>query len=136
MKTFTLDVITPEQTVFEGIVTSLTVPATDGSLGVLANHAALLTPIEIGDVRATLEDGSELHMMVSDGFLEVENNHAHLLVEIGEREDQIDEERARKAEERARKRLEDRRSEGLDVLRAESALRRALVRLKIRRHGK
>ena len=134
MKTFTLEVITPEQTVFDGEITSLVVPAAGGDLGVWANHAALLTPIETGDVKVTLEGGGELHKMVSDGFLEVEHNHAHLLVEIGERADQIDTDRALRAEERARKRLHDERAvAGMDIARAEAALRRALTRQKISR---
>ena len=134
MKTFTLEVITPEQGVYEGPVVSLTVPAEGGSLGVLPNHAALLTPVAIGEVQIVEENGEELHLMVSDGFLEVENNRARLLVEVGERADDINEERAQKAEKRARQRLKESHSDSeFDLARAEAALRRALMRQRIRR---
>ena len=133
MKKFHLDVITPEKTVFDGDIVSLVVPAEGGSLGVLANHAPLITPVEIGDAKAVDADGKEVWFLLTDGFLEVESNHARLLVAVAERGEDIDEARAHEAESRARERLKKRSQTDFDLARAEAALRKAMIRQKIKR---
>jgi len=132
MKTFELEVITPERQVYKGAVRSLVVPAEGGSLGVLAHHAPLLCPIEIGEAKLVDEGGETLFFMVSPGFLEVEHQHARLLLEAAERAGEIDEERAERARERAQKRLQEASRGQIDLVRARMALLRATVRLKIR----
>lgn len=133
MTAFQLEVITPERTVYEGRVTSLVVQAEDGSLGVLGNHAPLLTCLDIGVATLREEAGGELQMMLGGGFLEVARNQARVLAEVGERADEIDEERARRAEERARARLKEHGDDDFDLARAEASLRRATTRMKLKR---
>ena len=137
MPAFQLEVITPDRTVFAGEVTSLVAPAAEGYLGVLANHAPLITSLGVGEARATAADGAEIFFAVTGGFLQVCDNRAILLADAAEHADQIDVARA----EEARRRAEQERStltrgEPLYAA-AEAALRRALNRLRVaREHGR
>jgi hypothetical protein len=58
MAELTLTILTPEREIFSGRVASLTAPATKGSMGVLPGHAALMTSLETGVVKAVGVDGS------------------------------------------------------------------------------
>ena len=51
MKTFELEIITPEKAIFKGTVSSIVVPATDGKIGILANHAKLIASLDPGPVK-------------------------------------------------------------------------------------
>lgn len=122
-----LEVVTPERKVLSEDIQSLVVPATEGYLGVLPNHAPLIAGLQIGIVRYK-KDNEEKRMSISGGFLEVSKNKATIVAKTAELSEEIDVERAKRAKERAEKRLKSR--EDIDVLRAELALRRALARLK------
>lgn len=129
MKPFQLEIITPERTVLRVDVTSIVAPAATGKIGVLANHAPLVASLDAGPLKVTMADGSTRIFALGGGFLEVAANEARILADSGEPADEIDEERARKAEERARRRLKE-RAQDLDLARAEAALSRAVARTK------
>jgi F-type H+-transporting ATPase subunit epsilon len=131
MKTLKLKILTPEGPVFDGNVRSVVAPATKGSMGVLPGHANLVTSLETGVVKAEFEDGSTHYFMVSGGFLEVSKDEVRILAEVGEEDAAIDVARATEAAERAKQRLRDRRAPDFDLARAEAALARALVRVKV-----
>ena len=78
---FKIDIITPEETYFSGEAASLLVPGIDGYLGVLVDHAPLVTPLGKGRVELRMPDRSKKVFAVEGGFLEVASNHATLLVE-------------------------------------------------------
>ena len=99
-----------------------------GNTGVLYNHAPLLTVLEPG-VITYKKDNTEGKLAVSNGFLELKNNIAEILVSSAELPEEIDTARAEAAAERARERLHD-KSKDIDHARAEAALKRALARLK------
>ncbi len=130
MKVFRLEVITPERTVFDGDVQSVTLPAEDGAMSVLAGHAPLVATLEIGPAKVVKADGTKSWLMLGDGFVEVTHNHVRVLADVGEPEDTIDLKRAEESERRARERLKSKAGD-LDLVRAEAALARALVRKKI-----
>jgi len=127
----TLRVITPDRIVLDTQVESVKVPAVDGSMGFLPRHAALVAALDIGQL-AWREGGKEHRLFVSGGFAEVRQDTVRVVSEAGERPEEIDVERARAAEKRARERLDQGRETGaqIDILRAELALRRAQVRLR------
>lgn len=79
MKEYSLRIITPTETVFEGNVESLIAPGGKGYLGVLANHAPLDTTIEPGKF-IIKQKGKEMRFIVGRGFLEVHHNHVTLVV--------------------------------------------------------
>ena len=81
---FQLSILTPEQTVFEGPVEYMQVPGTQGYLGVLAHHAALVTALAEGELKLRLSGGAEQQLRVSGGFFEVSNNRATVLADSAE----------------------------------------------------
>jgi F-type H+-transporting ATPase subunit epsilon len=129
-ETFHLSLLTPEQSLLEAEVVSLTAPGSEGYLGVLAHHAPLITALQPGRLEIRDADQKETVYAVSGGFLEVSENKATILADAVEIPGEIDVERARRALERARERLRD-TSGSIDVPRAEGALSRALNRLRV-----
>lgn len=128
MNTFSAQILTPEGTVFDGDITGMQVPGSEGSFEVKVNHAPILSTLDIGKVRIRHTDNPDEFFAISGGFLELNDNKLTLLAETAEAQDEIDVERAREAKERAEKRLDDPEEE-VDKKQAEKALRRAEVRL-------
>ena len=134
MPSLTLRVITPDKIALDSTVSSVTVPATDGQIGILPRHAPMIAALDTGLLRYTA-DGKKGALFVSGGFAEVRGETVRVVTEAGERPDEIDEARAKEAEKRARERIAaGKTAEGdpIDLLRAEAALRRALLRLSAR----
>ena len=80
MKSFALEIRTPAKALLMERVTSLTVPASDGSLGVLADHAPLAVSLTAGQVTYHLEEGDNGELAGNGGFLIVKNNQASILL--------------------------------------------------------
>ena len=106
----------------------------EGDLAILKNRAPITTPLKIGQVRIT-QDGEERIAAVVDGYISVMDNKATIVTEAAEWPDEIDVERAEEAKERAKKLL-DSKSDGLDSIRAELALKRAINRIQVSKHRK
>lgn len=133
MATLTLRVITPDRIVLDTPVSSVRLPGVDGDIGVLPRHAHMVAAVGVGPLRY-VEGGTEKALFVSEGFAEVRSNTLRVVCEAGERPEEIDVERAREAEKRARERMGRPKATGVepvDVLRAETALRRALMRQQV-----
>ncbi len=126
-----LEIITAEASLFEGDVDSLAAPGTEGQLGILPNHAALMAVLQPGELRYRV-GGGETSLVVSGGFIEVGGNRVMVLADAAEHVDEIDEARAEEAIARARARIEE-RTEDVDLERALASLRRAQVRLDVSR---
>lgn len=134
-KTFQLEVITPDRVVLsDNQIVSVVAPGSEGYLGMLANHAPLMTELTIGKLDFRRADGSEGAMAISGGFLEVFENKVSVLAESAELVEEIDIERAEQAKKRAEERLAAAGAE-LDATRARIALLRALNRLKTAQRG-
>jgi F-type H+-transporting ATPase subunit epsilon len=130
MGKLTLRVITPDRIVLDTQAEHVRVPAVDGAMGFLPRHAPLVAALDLG-VLSWREGGKEHALFVSGGFVEVKADTVRVVSEAGERPAEIDLARAKEAEQRARERLDQGRGAGggpVDLLRAELALRRALVR--------
>lgn len=131
MADFQLDIVTPEKRVYSGAVQRFQGPGTEGSFGVLARHAPLLTSVKTGQIAFLDEKGKARRMATSGGFVEVGNNQVTVLAETAEFAEEIDVARAQAARSRAQERLE-KQEEGVDVARTQAALARALNRLRVR----
>ncbi len=70
----TLKVISSEQILFEGKVTSVTLPGELGSFTVLKNHASIISVLSDGDVIFTDESGKREEVHVKGGIADVDNN--------------------------------------------------------------
>lgn len=76
-----ITVLTPDKKVFEGAITSVKVPGTDGEFQVLNNHAAIVSSLSNGKVKIRKADGSDMTFSIEKGFIEVLNNEISLLVQ-------------------------------------------------------
>ncbi len=79
--TFTLKIITPNETFYEGQVVSMMAPGAEGYLGILRNHAALVTTIEKGKLMFRDAEGKTQTFKVEGGFLEVFKNRVLVLTD-------------------------------------------------------
>jgi len=131
-RTFTLEIVTPDRVVTsDDEVVSLIVPGVSGYLGVMADHAPLMTELQIGEITVRRANGEELHIAASPGFMEVSGNKATILVSSAEKAEEIDIERAREAQQRAAERLAQIEKDTVDFARVESALKRAINRIRV-----
>lgn len=126
-----LQIITAERAVFSGQVDALVAPGISGQLGILPNHAPLMTVLQPGELMVRA-DGDESYLALSGGYLEVLGNRVTILADAAEDVDEIDEARAQEALERAQQRIASRESDA-DLQQAVSSLRRAQVRVSVSR---
>ena len=131
------EVVTQDKLLFEGPADIVVAPGTEGEMGILPNHAPLLTTLNYGILRIRYQ-GNETLFTIAGGILEVRPEIVTVLAEVGENLDQIDEQRAEEARERAEKMLEEGPPPDTDeYLRIQAALRRSTLRLEaIRRYRK
>jgi F-type H+-transporting ATPase subunit epsilon len=127
-RTFHLEIVTPDRALLSEEVVSIIAPGVEGYLGVLANHAPLVTELNVGVLRIRYPDDTEENVAVSGGFMEVANNRVLVLADAAERPQDIDIQRAKEALLRARRRLQD---PTMDRERARAALERAINRLRV-----
>ncbi len=104
---FQLSIVTPEKVIFDGEVVSLLVPGMEGYLGILSNHAPLITALQPGRIEFQDDQDKIQVFSVSGGFVEVSGNKATLLADTAEHCQEIDIDRAQTALERALKALQD-----------------------------
>lgn len=130
--TIKLEIVTPENVVYSEDINVLEAPAMDGLIGILPRHAPLVTGLKTGLLRIKKAE-ENVNISISDGFMEVKPEQINVVVRTAELPHEIDLERARFAKERAEKRL-DSDSKQVDFARAQSALERALARIKAVEH--
>ena len=131
MADLNVEIVTPDGIAFTGDLTACTAPGANGQFQILNGHAPYLANLQIGELKILDNDGQKI-MATSGGFLEVKDNIISIIVESAEFADDININRAKEAEKRARKRLEDKGD--IDIMRANLALLRSLNRLKVSSH--
>lgn len=135
--TLHVEVVTAERELYNGEADMVSAQGTEGRLGILPRHAALLTTLAPGEMTIKL-NGEEEPLFVSGGFLEVSNNTVSVLADTAEHAEEIDQARAEEARRRAEERLAQAES---DTDRAElnAALARSIARIHVaelaRRHS-
>lgn len=105
MKTFRLEIMTPERVFYRGESVSLIVPITDGMLGIMANREPVTASLARGEAYYTKPDGEKILFSLSGGMIDVENNMVKVLCEYALLPEEIDEERERREIENARSEL-------------------------------
>ena len=131
MSELNIEIVTPQGLKFSGNVDACTAPGIDGTFQILAGHASLLSMLNVGEIKFDFGDSTRF-MATSGGFLEVKSNKVTIMAETAEWAEDIEIERAREAERRARSRIEG--GEGEDIDRAQLALARALNRIQVSKH--
>lgn len=127
MSIMRLEIVTAEKIIYSDEVSSVVAPGTAGQLGILPNHAPLLTSLKPGELRILKED-KEVNIAVSGGFLEVLQNVVTVLADTAERAEDIDVERAQDALKRAQDKVNSSDSD-LDLERAIQSLKRSQARV-------
>jgi F-type H+-transporting ATPase subunit epsilon len=127
------EVVTAERVVFDDRVDMVVAPGIAGQLGILPHHAPLMTALTFGELVIHRKDQDDEFIAIGGGFLEIGPDHVTILADSAERADEIDEERAEAAQHRAQEVMAQKHREDVDLARAEAALRRSLVRLKVAR---
>ena len=139
--TFKLQIMASDHTVYDGEAVSVSLPTTEGSVGILANHSNIIMAVvpgtleyvPAGEAAADMGLSGRQSVVVSDGLLKVENGETMILVDTAERPEDIDEARAKRAEEKAREELK-RANSNRDHAMVEAELSRALSRIKASKH--
>lgn len=131
MAVLKLEVVTAERLVLSDEATMVIVPGIMGQLGILPNHAALMTMLEPGEM-IIRKGNEETSFALSGGFLEILDNKITILADAAEEAEEIDIARAEAAKRRAEDLLKGHPA-GMQLAVAEAALRRSLTRIKVAR---
>lgn len=126
---FELKVMCPDRTFYEGEADMIEMNTSEGYIGVYPGHIPLATIIAPG-IMVIHDNGEEKKAALHSGFVQIEQHRIMILAEIAEWPDEIDIKRAEEAKIRAERRLSGSES-GIDVQRAEAALRRSLTRISL-----
>jgi F-type H+-transporting ATPase subunit epsilon len=127
MTSFQLKIVTPDGLAFDGMAEEVIVRTTSGDIGILAGHINCVAPLGMG--RATfIIEGQKRYAACIGGLLSVSGGAVTLVPTTFEWADDIDAERAGRAEQRAKDVLADKTASNTDLVVAEAKLKRALVR--------
>ena len=126
-----LEIVTPERVSFNGMVEGLTVPSSEGTLGIFPRHASLFAQLVDGEVKIN-QGKDELYLSIGGGFVEVTGEKVVLLVTRAVNAMELQEQAILKAQQEAKEALskqvtsEERRT-------AQLIFRRSLIDLKLYR---
>jgi F-type H+-transporting ATPase subunit epsilon len=129
--TLRLEIVTPEAKAYSEDVEMVTLPGSEGDLGIYPKHVPLLTTLKPGELRV-LKDGRETLLAVGEGFVEITGETVSVLTDMALESAHIDEAAAEKAVESARAAMrEDGTPEQLAAIQA--TLSKALAQLHVKR---
>ena len=127
-KTFQVDIVSAEQQIFSGPAEMVIAPGEAGELGILPEHAPLLTRIKPGTVRIQNTGVEEEVIYVSGGMMEVQPDRVTVLADTSVRAHDLDEAKAMEAERLAKEALVN-RSGVMEVAKAQAELAQAVAQL-------
>ncbi|XQW85128.1 F0F1 ATP synthase subunit epsilon [Thalassotalea piscium] len=128
--TVNLNVVSAEESLFSGTIESLQITGSEGELGIMPGHAPLLTSLKPGMARIVKQGGKEEVIYLSGGMLEVQPNNVTVLADIAVRGDDLDEQAAEEAKQRAEEKL-NAHSDDIDYAEAAAELARAVAQLRV-----
>jgi len=132
---FECNIVTQERTVFSGEVRSVSLPGTEGRMGILPNHSPLLTTLAFGEVIVRpLNGDEEQYFAIGGGYAEVQPDKIIVLADSAEQAEEIDLERAEKARKQAEQAMSSALKEDPDqYAQMQASLMRAQIRLDVGR---
>jgi len=131
MKTFRLEILTPQRVFYRGESQSLIVPITDGMLGIMANREPVTASLMSGEAYYTKPDGEKVLFSISGGMLDVQGNKVELLCEYALLPEEIDEAKERREADKARLEMARKQSRR-DYMLSKLLLTNAVNNLKIK----
>ncbi|HEY5791383.1 MAG TPA: F0F1 ATP synthase subunit epsilon [Gammaproteobacteria bacterium] len=133
--TIHVDIVSAEREIFSGSAEMVFAPAQRGEVGIAPRHAPLLSPLKPGTVRIKLAGGGEESFYVSGGILEVQPHVVTVLSDTALRGEDIDEQLALEAKQRAEAAIKGEQTE-LSYTEAHAQLAEALAQLEMVRQMK
>lgn len=130
--TLQLQIVTPESVVFDAQVETVVLPGVQGELGILPQHAALMTQIKPGELRIT-QNGQTTSLAVGEGFVEVTGTKVAVLTDMAVSEADIDEAKTQEAIARAEEALRSKTLIGEELEATQASLARSLAQLHLKR---
>ncbi len=131
MKTFRLQIITPDRILFDGDAVQLTARTTEGDVGILAGHTRYAAILKTGALQIKLENGESRTAAVASGALKVSDEKTTVITTAAEWAEEIDAEWAERSRQDALAKLDRYKNEPDRQERANLKLQRALNRLRI-----
>ncbi|MFA5779947.1 MAG: F0F1 ATP synthase subunit epsilon [Elusimicrobiota bacterium] len=128
MKTFSLEIITPEKVAYKEEVEQISIPAFEGEMGVLPGHIDYLAMLNPGEIRIKKDDELKL-FAVSGGFAEIHQKNVVILCETAESAEEIDIAHAELLKQRAKEKLKTK--EKIDTAQIEAQIQLAVARLRV-----
>ncbi len=131
MATLKLEIVTPEEKIYSEDVDMVTLPGTEGELGVYPKHVPVMTTLKPGELRV-IKNGKETAMAVGEGFVEIKGEAVSVLTDMALESGKIDVEAAEKAVASAQAAMkEDHTAE--EVASIQATLQKALAQLHVKR---
>ncbi len=127
---FKVKIISPNRLFYEGDATMVEFNTTEGQIGILKGHIPLTVIVVPGVLTITSQNGEKKEAALHDGFAEILQDQVVIMAEAVEWPHEIDEKRALESKERAEERLKT-KEDGVNLLRAETALKRAIARIDV-----
>ena len=131
MKSFQVYILAADRAFYEGSCESIIVPTLQGQYGILPNHSNMISAVVPGIIKYKLPGQPEKFAAVSAGLVKAENNEVLVLAESIESPEEIDENRARRAADKAKEEMLQKRSVR-EYRSAQAHLARAINRLKVK----
>ena len=131
MATLKLEIVTPEKTAYSEDVEMVTLPGSEGELGVYPNHVPLLTTLNPGELRV-LKGGKETYLAIGEGFVEITGSTVSVLTDMALEATAIDESAAETAVARAQAAMKDDLG-AEEVAAVQASLQKALAQLHVKR---
>lgn len=132
MATLRLEIVTPEAKAYSDDVDMVTVPGSEGEIGILPQHVPLLTGLKPGELRV-LKNGRETFLAVGEGFVEVTQERVIVLTDMALEDTQIDEAAAQAAFEKAQEALKAQRLSDEEHATVQASLEKSIAQLMIKR---
>ena len=129
--TMHLDVVTAEKKLFSGTVEEVIAPGVLGNMGILPRHAQLISRLRAGELQYRTTEGNLASLFVSGGILEVQPHVVTVLADTGMRAEDLDEQAAREAMQRAKDALEGKDPEDLDYESIQAELKAAKAQIEM-----
>jgi F-type H+-transporting ATPase subunit epsilon len=132
--TLHVEIITPDQTAFEGEADSITLPTMSGEITVLRNHMPLLTIVKAGSMLIR-KGGTEQLFAVTRGIAEIDGGQVRVLTDTADRAEDLELEAIEQAKLAAEQLKDERRHDSEEFAAATAILERETARLQVvRRH--
>ena len=132
--TLKLEIVTPEAITYSEDVDMVTLPATEGEMGIYPMHVPLMTTISSGEV-VVRKGTQEFFLAVGEGFVEITGDRVAILTDMAIKADQIDEVKAEEARKRAEARLQEKLTDE-ELANVSAALAHSLAQLKVKRRNR